>query len=484
MQSVKAERSSLLSSKTATTLSLVNAKQEQEFQITSFIAEIKLNYFKFFSRLVRFFLEDWTEKTEKTDKTEEDFIPKKSVLVSVDKRPILGFESLSAPAKNLILALGDLYLQLANDEDFLISSFCSQALHIASKISTTLKKAKEDLVSYKKLMISNSDAIVSELINDIIHDEKFQNAKILLLHKIQTYLHEDESFLNKVTNANVVGTLLEKNRRLRIVMTSKSHSNRYETEKIDMNTKPNTNYRERMKLRLKKNDLLKQKLSELTFGHSGRLARSLETLRISENEIDENISALNEFLSSSTTSSSSTITANINVREKDQTKERKERKEEKEQENEHNEKIDEDEDLEEINSILYVLQDTETRIAIVKKSADVTMCDETSRFLNDLNNAFQIECHEALQKIDSLTLDLESRFNQIRANFSKSYLTIKNELKEFTRQAKGEQRAIEQCSQSVMDVSRSSHEKRLQNKAEEHCKTLHVFWNALKEEEK
>jgi hypothetical protein len=481
MQSVKAERSSLLSSKTATTLSLVNAKQEQEFQITSFIAEIKLNYFKFFSRLVRFFLEDWTEKTKKT---EEDFIPKKSVLVSVDKRPILGFESLSAPAKNLILALGDLYLQLANDEDFLISSFCSQALHIASNISTTLKKAKEDLVSYKKLMISNSDAIVSELINDIIYDEKFQNAKILLLHKIQTYLHEDESFLNKVTNANVVGTLLEKNRRLRIVMTSKSNSNRYETEKIDMNTKLNTNYRERMKLRLKKNDLLKQKLSELTFGHSGRLARSLETLRISENEIDENINALNEFLSSSKTSSSSTITANINAREKDQLKERKdrkERKEEKEPENEHNEKIDEDEekDLEEINSILYVLQDTETRIAIVKKSADVTMCDETSMFLNDLNNAFQVECHEALKKIDLLTLDLESRFNQIHVNFSKSYLTIKNELKEFTRQAKGEQRAIEQCSQSVMDVSRSSHEKRLQNKAEEHCKTLHVFWNAL-----
>ena len=381
----------------------------------------------------------------------------------IPKRVSLSFESLSPPSKNLILALGDVHLQKTSAEEIHLNSLFHDLSSMAKSLWLTVVSARSSL--QKKIMESTEKRvdIEAKLLSEMFSSPEYVNA-ISEIESMERALQIEIKIPNATSldKSEVYKNVCQRNRTITKCLHKVSHPTPVKDDQKTVefqSTALLSEIDQRLKLRIRKNEISKQKLLELskTSTSASNLTIALDTLRIAEQEMDESILILNNSISNS-----KGVLDCIKEAEKKQGKDEREEGEEGE-EGEEDEKVKtmnfkKDEIFELFSkhkSISLILSCIGVKLRLLKTSIDDEIVDERNKYQSELTSLISRECSTNLDYVKDIILTKQTLFTNDLKKLGKSETTLKSELQSLLRIVRNDSRAVEQCVRSVTETAKS-----------------------------
>jgi len=410
-------------------------KEKQDFSIFSTLYESYLTWIQYQSADL---LSDqefkYSVAAEKNQNDGQSMIP---------KRASIGFESLSPPSKNLILALGDVQLQKTSVEEMHLNALFNDLSSMAKSLWLTLVSARSSLRKKIKESTEKRVDIEAKLLAEMFSSPEYLTAiseiesmeKALKLHiLIPTNLNTSvEKFKKNCERTRIITKCLDK--------LSSSCPNPVKKKRTSTTTLL-SEIDQRLKLRIRKNEISKQKLLELskTSTSASNLTIALDTLRIAEQEMDESILMLNNSISNSKGGEDG----------------EEEVEEEEEEEIFDNLRKDEIIDLlSKHTSVSLTLSCIGVKLRLLKTLIDDEIVDERNKYQSELTSFITRDCSTSLDYVKEIIVTKQTLFSNDLKKLGKLETTLKSELQSLLRIVRNDSRAVEQCVRSVNETAKS-----------------------------
>jgi len=410
-------------------------KEKQDFSIFSTLYESYLTWIQYQSAdLLSDQVFKYSVAAEKNQNDGQSMIP---------KRASIGFESLSPPSKNLILALGDVQLQKTSVEEMHLNALFNDLSSMAKSLWLTLVSARSSLRKKIKESTEKRVDIEAKLLAEMFSSPEYLTAiseiesmeKALKLHiLIPTNLNTSvEKFKKNCERTRIITKCLDK-------LSSSSCPN--PVKKKRTSTTLLSEIDQRLKLRIRKNEISKQKLLELskTSTSASNLTIALDTLRIAEQEMDESILMLNNSISNSKGGEDG----------------EEEVEEEEEEEIFDNLRKDEIIDLlSKHTSVSLTLSCIGVKLRLLKTLIDDEIVDERNKYQSELTSFITRDCSTSLDYVKEIIVTKQTLFSNDLKKLGKLETTLKSELQSLLRIVRNDSRAVEQCVRSVTETAKS-----------------------------
>jgi len=417
-------------------------KEKQDFSIFSTLYESYLTWIQYQSAdLLSDQVFKYLVAAEKNQNDGQSMIP---------KRASIGFESLSPPSKNLILALGDVQLQKTSVEEMHLNALFTDLSSMAKSLWLTLVSARSSLRKKIEESTEKRVDIEAKLLAEMFSSPEYLTAiseiesmeKALKLHiLIPTNLNTSVDS-NTNTNKEKFKKNCERTRIITKCLDKLSSSCPNPVKKKRTSTTLLSEIDQRLKLRIRKNEISKQKLLELskTSTSASNLTIALDTLRIAEQEMDESILMLNNSIS------------NLKGGEDGE----EEVEEEEEEEIFDNLRKDELIDLlSKHTSVSLTLSCIGVKLRLLKTSIDDEIVDERNKYQSELTSFITRDCSTSLDNVKEIIVTKQTLFSNDLKKLGKLETTLKSELQSLLRIVRNDSRAVEQCVRSVTETAKS-----------------------------
>ena len=415
-------------------------KEKQDFSIFYTLYESYLTWIQYQSAdLLSDQVFKYSVLNEKNQNDGQSMIP---------KRASIGFESLSPPSKNLILALGDVQLQKTSTEEIHLYSLFNDLSSMAKSLWLTLVSARSSLRKKIKESTEKRVEIEAKLLAEMFSSPEYLSAisEIELIEralKLQIEIHTNTNTnVDNITNKEKYKEICERNRTLTKCL-DKLSSCPNPVKNKRTSTTLLSEIDQRLKLRIRKNEISKQKLLELskTSTSASTLTIALDTLRIAEQEMDESILILNNSISNSS---------------KAEEEEEEEDEEEEEEDNDKNFRKDEIIDLfSKHKSVCLTLSCIGVKLRLLKTSIDDEIVDERNKYQSELTSFITRDCSTSLDYVKEIILTKQTLFTNDLKKLGRLETTLKSELQSLLRIVRNDSRAVEQCVRSVTETAKS-----------------------------
>ena len=360
-------------------------------------------------------------------------------------RKTLGFETLSPPTKNLILALGDVQLQKRSREEFYSNNIFQAFSSLSQQIWKSLSAGRSLLQNLIRETSLTRESLHQKMMNEIFLWKEYTQT-CLELNEYQSFLgfQHDPGNIKIGNNMESYLHYCEKNKKINLVLHSLMIRDA-KAEKADAEINFSSEFDERFKLRMQKNEISKQKMVELSSKNikTSNLAIALETLRLAENEIDDNI------LSISKTILSSAADANAM-------------------------KSDFDLDENKAGTITSLKEDEENlmKIRLANKKASITLnCvgvklrllknsleeeidEDRKNNQKQLFDSIERDCIVVKGKIFDVVDTIKRKYFSEIEKLERTEKTLKDELQSLLRMVRNDSRGVEQCVRSLSETAK------------------------------
>lgn len=382
--------------------------------------------------------------------------------LTIPKRVSLSFESLSPPSKNLILAFGDVHLQKTSAEEIHLNGLFHDLSFMAKSLWLTVVSARSSL--QKKIMESTEKRvdIEAKLLTEMFSSPDYMNA-ISEIESMERALQIKIPNAKSLDESEVYKNICQRNRTITKCLHKVSHPTPVKDDKKTVefqSTALLSEIDQRLRLRIRKNEISKQKLLELskTSTSASNLTIALDTLRIAEQEMDESILILNNSISNS-----KGVLECIKETEKKQGQDKGDKEDEGEGGEEGDEKVKtmnfkKDEIFELFSkhkSISLILSCIGVKLRLLKTSIDDEIVDERNKYQSELTSLISRECSTTLDYVKDIILTKQTLFTNDLKKLGKSETTLKSELQSLLRIVRNDSRAVEQCVRSVTETAKS-----------------------------
>jgi hypothetical protein len=382
------------------------------------IDQINLLFSVFFS---------WVEEQSKdlslsgtfTYETESDKSERK-----VESKRIL-FDSLSPPTKNLVLALGDVQLRKTLLFEKSYSTLFEKLSAIGVEVLQCLEASRKLYTSIVDSVEEQCEAIENKVYVELRNAKEFQD----FVNEI-AYLEKEVGIKYTHNEEDQEGQLLS---RCTLVLV--------EVEKLSLGhirieaPRQGQDVSARIALRVKKNNLAKQKLSELLKNqHSSNLGVMLERLRVAENEIDNSIKSLANSMLPQTVNAQNfeyITTANEKV---ELLRAR-------------------------ANAAQTFFKSARIKIKLTKSAVREEHCDELKNAKIVLADMILKQCELSRQQVSQTCSDVKQSHMLELESIKNLESTLKYELQNLLKLVRTDARVVDQCVRSLEDISVSRLEK-------------------------
>ena len=355
-------------------------------------------------------------------------------------RKTFGFENLSPPTKNLILALGDVQLQKRSREEFYSSNIFQALSSLSKQIWKSLSAGRSLIQNLIREASSTREALHQKMINEIFLWKEYTQICIEL-NEYQSFLgfQHDHGNIKIGSNMETYLHYCEKNKKINFVLHSLMIRDA-QAEKADPETNLSSEFDERFKLRMQKNEISKQKLVELSSKNikTSNLAIALETLRLAENEIDDNILSISNTISSSAASKSD---SDLNENKAAKTSLR-----------------EDEENLMKIRlankKASIILNCVGVKLRLLRKSLDEEIDEDRENNQKQLSGSIERDCIVVKgQILDVLDTIKRKHISEIE-KLERTEKTLKEELQSLLRMVRNDSRGVEQCVRSLSETAK------------------------------
>jgi hypothetical protein len=356
-------------------------------------------------------------------------------------RKTLGFETLSPPTKNLILALGDVQLQKRSREEFYINNIFQALSSLSQQIWKSLSAGRSLLQNLIRETSVTRESLHQKMMNEIFLWKEYTQT-CNELNEYQSFLGFQHDHGNIKIGDNMESYLhyCEKNKKINLVLHSLMIRDA-KAEKADAAINFSSEFGERFKLRMQKNEISKQKMAELSSKNikTSNLAIALETLRLAENEIDDNI------LSISNTISSSNANANSNAMNLDEAGTKTSPKED-------------EENLMKIRlankKASITLSCVGVKLRLLKKSLEEEIDEDREKNQKQISDSIERDCIIIKGKIFDVVDTIKRKYFGEIEKLERTEKTLKDELQSLLRMVRNDSRGVEQCVRSLSETAR------------------------------
>jgi hypothetical protein len=263
--------------------------------------------------------------------------------------------------------------------------------------------------------------------------------------KLQIEIHTNTNTnVDSITNKEKYKKICERNRNITKCLDKLSSSCSNPVKNKRTSTTLLSEIDQRLKLRIRKNEISKQKLLELskTSTSASNLTIALDTLRIAEQEMDESILILNNSISNSS-----------KAEDEEEEEELDEEEEEEEEDNDKNLKII---DLfSKHKSVCLTLSCIGVKLRLLKTSIDDEILDERNKYQSELTSFITRDCSTSLDYVKEIILTKQTLFTNDLKKLGRLETTLKSELQSLLRIVRNDSRAVEQCVRSVTETAKS-----------------------------
>ena len=402
--------------------------QSDEVKVSISISDVQTLYTSFFEFLL---------SVNQKQKFVYDSVSKNELnQVQPSSKRVKTFESLSAPAKNLIFAIGDVQLQKHAMEEQLFAHLSSDLQCIAQRAVKVQLKSNEALEQLKKECSENTLRMLDSLSSEMYSGREYLQA----VEKLKTMeaffdvsLNPHASFTER---ARTVRHLLDQ----KIIHTEVSLLSNEDNKNNATNDIQLQSIDERLKLRMRKNEIAKQKMIELSkMSKPSNLTNAIEKLRMAEVEIDDSIAALNASMNQHTAPSMTMKKAYDSSSSVDNL----------------------DEVKKTVNDLCVLGRQFDVKLRVLQDTIQSVSNEDIGKYANDLSASFQNACvsfqREIQDKIDLTVQAHKASLNRLL----KSENMLRIELTNLAQIIKSDARGIETCLKSILDASQQRSDSRI-----------------------
>jgi len=358
-------------------------------------------------------------------------------------RKTLGFETLSPPTKNLILALGDVQLQKRSREEFYINNIFQAFSSLSQQIWKSLSAGRSLLQNLIRETSVTRESLHQKMMKEIFLWKEYTQT-CNELNEYQSFLGFQHDHGNIKIGDNMESYLhyCEKNKKINLVLHSLMIRDA-KAEKADAAINFSSEFGERFKLRMQKNEISKQKMAELSSKNikTSNLAIALETLRLAENEIDDNILSISNTISSSA--------ANANAMKSDFDLD------------EAGTKTSPKEDEENLMKIKLAnkkasitLNCVGVKLRLLKKSLEEEIDEDRENNQKQFSDSIERDCIMVKGKIFDVVDTIKRKYFGEIEKLDRTEKTLKDELQSLLRMVRNDSRGVEQCVRSLSETAR------------------------------
>jgi hypothetical protein len=402
-------------------------------------------------------------------------------------RRSIGFETLSTPTKNLILALGDVQLQKSLKEEHYLNEFlkficyhslqaytvfnaCKTSILDMNKSSQNRKNDVESKICCELFSTNEYISVLSKIntIDSILNDvfDNTKDSKLLLSHSNSNY-NEEEINIHNIKDIQKVDTLLTNHstyceklrhctKKLETIVQVQSLNPNNTKSKYSKNFNNSLNsfkeIDERLKLRLKKNEISKQKLVELSKSSTSayNLSKVLETLRLAETEIDDQIEKLSFIIQESSQSQCFQLQKQ-DGKQNDQLSDTFIKIQIKENDLLHLKTM--------IDESSIMLSSVSVKISLLKNIVNMEIEEEIKKYQIELNESILKKCLQIKEQVyENFQLQKKMYFEDLLL-LNRSETTLKTELQNLLKIIRNDSRGVDQCLRSMTNMSKIRSEK-------------------------
>jgi hypothetical protein len=406
-----------------------------------------------------------------------------------------GFELLSTPTKNLILALGDVQLQKSLKEEYYLNEFlkciCHQSIHAytvfnacktsifeMNKSSNNKKKDVESKICCELFSTNEYISVLSKIntidsiLDDVFDDtkESFSNYNFKKEESNTRELQNVDTLL--INHTNYCIKLRNCTKKLETIVQILDNKYKDENNKHSSHSK---NYNllnsfkeidERLKLRLKKNEISKQKLVELSKSSTSafNLSKVLETLRLAETEIDDQIEKLSLLIQESSQIHNLQIqtnniqTHNIQTQSIQTHSIQNQNEKQNDQSNDAFLKVQFGEnDLLNLKTMIdefsITLSSVTIKISLLKSIINMEIEEEIKKYQIELNESILKKCLQIKEQVYENFKTQKKMYFEDLLTLNRSESTLKTELQNLLKIVRNDSRGVDQCLRSMTNMS-------------------------------
>jgi hypothetical protein len=399
-----------------------SSESKSQVQVPIKIQSLSIDQINLLFSYLFSWVEDQSKDLSLTSTFTYETEPDKSERKLESKR--ISFDSLSPPTKNLVLALGDVQLRKAvlYEKSYSI---------LFEKLTTIGFEVLQCLEACRKLYTSILDNVEEQckVIENKIYVE-LRNAK-----EFQDFVN-DIAYLEKEVGINYAYKEEDQEEEL----LSRCTLILVEVEKLSLGRicvqegpRQGQDVSARIALRLKKNDLAKQKLSELSKNQqSSNLGIMLERLRVAENEIDDSIKSLSSLQPPVPTQKFETINAANSKLEHLRAR---------------------------ANAAQTFFKSARVKVKLTKSAVKEEHCDEIKNAKLVLADMIMKQCEVSRQQVTQICLDSKQSHTLELETIKNLESTLKYELQNLLKLVRTDARIVDQCVRSLEDICVSRLEK-------------------------
>lgn len=388
------------------------------------------------------------------------------------RRNAVSFEALSPPTKNLILALGDVQLQKGIKDEAHMKGLLRDLNSIAQFVFESLRAAR---LSLSKMHANESEtkaALEQKITADMFQSREYMDAvetlneidssiKQLMVnsHTNIPYVSFDKEINSQNQDQDKYALACKQVRRVKKTLAFlESKTGQLKDNEMKHEITSHQDIDERLKLRIKKNEIAKQKLMELSRSSmsASNLATALETLRIAEQEVDEGIEILNRsILATSTIISENETISKVNAAHGavNSNSSSKTAAAANENANQTSRNIED-----RVRLVELTLYSVGVKLRLLSGSIKEELASDMEKYQQELRISVRASCLKAKQDAADLFTKTRAAYESEVQKLKRSEQTLKTELQSLLRIIRQDSRGVEHCVRSVSDISKSRSE--------------------------
>lgn len=390
------------------------------------------------------------------------------------RRNAVSFEALSPPTKNLILALGDVQLQKGIKDEAHMKELLRDLNSIAQFVFESLRAAR---MSLNKMHANESEtkaALEQKITADMFQSREYMDAvetlneidssiKQLMVnsHTNIPYVSFDKEINSRDQDQDKYALACKQVRRVKKTLAFlESKTGQLKDNEMKHEITSHQDIDDRLKLRIKKNEIAKQKLMELSRSSmsASNLATALETLRIAEQEVDEGIEILNRsILATSTIISENETISKLNAAHgavnSSSSKAGAAASAANENANQTSRNIED-----RVRLVELTLYSVGVKLRLLSGSIKEELASDMEKYQQELRISVRASCLKAKQDAADLFTKTRAAYESEVQKLKRSEQTLKTELQSLLRIIRQDSRGVEHCVRSVSDISKSRSE--------------------------
>jgi hypothetical protein len=437
MESLRKERNDLLLNDSRSSLTKIELSQKKDNSLTrtKFCTDrVELLFTSFIT---------WIQEESKILSVQDRFTYTSTFFKDTenekknDKR--ISFDSLTPPTKNLILALGDVQLKKTLLFERSYHQLFEQVTMLGIQLLRCYEGSQKTFQSILDSVDEQSAVIEQNLCSEIRNSKEY----LYFVCELDSIEADNSLRLNTTVtdtlHVDIEEKLLARCFRLLAALETSSSIHLQDEQNQENNEFVNKSQdvEARIALRVKKNELAKQKLHELSKTSASNVGILLERLRIAEDEIDDSIQSLNKTLSAKIPSSSFDHDKK-HVIEK----------------NDAHQNL-----LQRIHIARAYFKTAKIKIKVTKSSIIEEHYEETQNAKKDLAELVVKECKHTREQVHRLYSSITKNHEKELETILYSELTLRNELQNLLKLVRNDARIVDQCVRSLENIFISRLEK-------------------------